>query len=195
MVTWLEHVARWRDCTRCPLAQQRDNIVLARAGMVGGATTGGGLPCDVLVVGEAPGASEDALGQPFVGPAGDLLQQILERALPPGTTYALTNLVACFPREAKQRGDNEPELEEIEACRPRLEEFATIARPRLAILVGKLADDWVQHDAWGRVFGGVAAVDIVHPAHILARLPAVQKRYAVERAIVQVRTAYAGVVQ
>src|SRR3954471_2435855 len=100
MTTWLEHVARWRDCTRCPLSQQRSNIVLAR----------GQVPCDVLFVGEAPGASEDALAQPFCGPAGHLLDQIVERALPPIVSYAMTNLVCCFPREAKAQGDNEPEI-------------------------------------------------------------------------------------
>lgn len=176
-MTWLDHVAKWKDCTACPLCRQRDNIVLAR----------GQVPCDVLFVGEAPGASEDALGRPFVGPAGHLLDQIIERALPPGTRYALTNLVACFPRDAKAEGINEPEVSEIKACRPRLEEFIELCSPRLVVCVGSLASDWLQHDAYGKVCGATA-VDIVHPAAIL-RMPLAQKQMAVQRAIVVLRNA------
>src|SRR5207244_4450732 len=140
MSAWTDHVARWKDCTACPLCQQRDRIVLAR----------GQVPCDVVFVGEAPGASEDVLGQPFVGPAGRLLDQIIERALPAGARFALTNLVACFPREAKARGENMPEVKEILACRPRLLEFIDLCRPKLVVRVGREAGDWVDHDAYGR---------------------------------------------
>src|SRR5678815_494689 len=114
--TWEDHVTKWRDCNECPLCEQRDNIVLAR----------GTLPCDVLLVGEAPGDSENFLGQPFVGPAGCKLDYVIEAAWAKAgsrLTYALTNLVACFPRLAKEAGDNEPTKSEIDACRPRLEEF------------------------------------------------------------------------
>src|SRR4051812_28157858 len=103
MTTWLQHVQRWKDCQRCPLGQQRGRICLTRACKAGDqpGAYGGRLPCDVLFIGEAPGSSEDALGLPFVGPAGDLLDQIKQRALPPETSCAFTNLVACYPREAK----------------------------------------------------------------------------------------------
>lgn len=177
MSAWTDHVAKWKDCQRCPLAQQRSNIVLAR----------GQVPCDVLFVGEAPGASEDALGQPFKGPAGQLLDQVIEHSVSEGIRYALTNLVACFPAEAKARGDNEPEPEEIAACRPRLLEFIRIARPKLIVCVGRLASDFIGHDAYGKV-DGARIVDIVHPAAIL-RMPLAQKGYAVQKAIVTVRNA------
>jgi uracil-DNA glycosylase len=58
----------------------------------------GRLPCDVLFVGEAPGVSEDVLGRPFVGPAGKLLDTIVERALDGQYDCAMTNLVACIPK-------------------------------------------------------------------------------------------------
>ncbi len=183
MTTWLEHVARWKDCDKCPLAQQRSNIVLAR----------GTIPCDVLIIGEAPGASEDALGRPFVGPAGKLLDQIIDRALPSDVTYALTNLVCCLPAEAKARGDNEPELAEIRACRPRLVEFIQLAAPRLVVLVGSLASDHVQHGADGLIHGA-RTLDIVHPAAIL-RMPLAQKNMAVQRCIVQLRCAVESALQ
>lgn len=180
MTTWLEHVARWKDCTACPLCRQRTNIVLAR----------GKVPCDVLFVGEAPGASEDALGLPFVGPAGDMLDQIIERSLPSDTRYAMTNLVACFPSEAKARGDNEPEHEEIVACRPRLVEFIRLAAPKLVVCVGALAWNYVEHNAYGMVIGAekAAVIQIVHPAAIL-RMPLAQKQMAAQKAIVVLRNA------
>lgn len=107
--------------------------------------------------------------------------------------YALTNLVACFPAEAKARGDNEPELSEIRACKPRLKEFFELAHPKLVVCVGSLASDHVEHDSWGRIYGA-RAIDIVHPAHVL-RMPLVQKQMAVQRAIVILRNAVGDVVQ
>ena len=136
----------------------------------------------MLFCGEAPGASEDALGQPFVGPAGKLLDQIIERSLPPTVTHVLTNLVCCFPKEAKASGENEPHTAEIRACRPRLIEFVNLARPRLIVCVGALAADHVDHA------DTVRCADIVHPAAIL-RMPLAQKQMAVQRAIVVIRNA------
>lgn len=188
MSAWTDHVERWKDCTDCPLCQQRDQIVLAR----------GQVPADVVFIGEAPGASEDTIGQPFCGPAGHLLDQIIERSVPPELRYALTNLVACYPREAKERGDNEPEPEEIEACRGRLVEFVRLCRPRVIILVGQLArkwvygasmfraDDRVMQPEWLPKWGILEFVEIVHPAAIL-RMPLVQKQMAAQKAVVQIR--------
>lgn len=65
------HVQEWKGCTLCPLSQGRTRVVLSR----------GKVPCDVLFVGEAPGRSEDVVGQPFVGPAGQLFDKIVERAV------------------------------------------------------------------------------------------------------------------
>jgi uracil-DNA glycosylase len=193
MSEWLDHVTRWRDCTKCSLCEQRSNIVLAR----------GVLPCDVLFVGEAPGASEDALGLPFVGPAGLLLDNPTDENHPGivqaakmrevGLRLAFTNLVCCFPREAKDRGENEPEHEEIMACRPRLEEFIKIANPRLVIRVGRLAWDYVEHNAYGKI-GNARVVDIVHPAAVF-RMPLARKQMAIQRAIVQIRHAVEDLLQ
>lgn len=224
MSEWTDHVARWKDCTDCPLCQQRDQIVLAR----------GQVPADVVFIGEAPGASEDALGMPFVGPAGHLLDGIISNAIPqpaPGMfagmglaedtpwdvahdravelgliseytvwlRYALTNLVACYPREAKGRGDNEPESEEIEACRGRLVEFVRLCRPRLIVLVGQLARRWVygasmfrldataMQPEWLPRWGILEFVEIVHPAAIL-RMPLIQRQMAAQKAAVQIRS-------
>ena len=160
------------------------------------------------MVGEAPGTSEDAIGLPFVGPAGMLMDQIIEMSLPPSVTYALTNLVACFPREAKDRGDNEPTPDEIAACRPRLVEFVRLCQPKLVILVGQLAG-WqipgANHFAtpeeesiglsWippGKV---LEFCDIIHPAAILwstnhrRRMPLAQQQMATQNCIAVIRRA------
>ena len=178
MSTWADHVSRWKDCQACPLCHQRDRICLAR----------GVVPCDVLFIGEAPGASEDAIGQPFVGPAGRLLDQIIERSMYLTATHALTNHVCCFPREAKERGENEPEHNEILACRPRLIEFVNIAQPRLIVCVGSLAAEYINHH------DSVPCVDIVHPAAIL-RMPLAQKQMAAQKTIVVLRRAVEDMLQ
>lgn len=190
MSLWTDHVERWKDCTKCPLAQQRSLICIAR----------GQVPCDVVFIGEAPGPSEDALGLPFKGPAGNLLDQIIERALPSDVRYALTNLVCCFPRDAKTAGDNEPEHDEILACRPRLVEFVRLAMPRLVVLVGALARRYVSGASMFRTDGRseqpewvaegrfLEFCEIVHPAAIL-RMPLAQKNYAVQKNIVVLRRA------
>lgn len=177
MSAWTDHVERWKDCTACPLCSQRDRIVLAR----------GVVPADIVFVGEAPGVSEDTLGLPFMGPAGHLLDDIIDRALPAGTRYAMTNLVACFPQEAKARGENEPDAEDILACRPRLLEFIDLCHPRLVVRVGRLAGDWCEHNAYGKV-RGAEVCDITHPAAIL-RMPLAQKQMAVQRCVVIIRNA------
>ncbi len=192
MGAWTDHVEKWKDCQGCALAQQRSRICLAR----------GVVPCDVLLVGEAPGASEDAIGEPFRGPAGRLLDEIVERALSawqaPGTTgpdynsvtYAMTNLVACFPQEAKARGDNEPERCEILACAGRLAEFVNLAQPRLIVCVGHLAQIYVDHN------DTVKCADIVHPAHILRKeVPLAKKQSMILHATVVLRNAVMDMLQ
>lgn len=190
MSAWTDHVARWDGCIRCPLAHQRDRMCFARSEWPKGADRPNiRVPCDVLFVGEAPGAVEDGLGLPFTGPAGDKLDQVIERALPSDVTYVLTNLVLCFPREAKARGDNEPDRAEILACRPRLIEFANIARPKLTVCVGALAHHYVKDICKGPI------VHIVHPAHVLARMPQAQRGMAFNKCVVQIRSAWDEVLQ
>ncbi len=182
MSLWLDHVERWQHCTECPLCEQRDKIVLAR----------GVLPADVCFVGEAPGDSEDTLGLPFVGPAGHLMDQIIERSVPKDIRYCLTNLVACYPRNAKMAGTNEPEYDEIEACRERLVEFIHIAQPKLLICVGRLASDHIPPER--ELWEGLIYKDVVHPAAIL-RMPAAQKTMATQKCIVIIRNAIEDMLQ
>lgn len=171
----------------------------------------GSLPCDVLFCGEAPGESENVIGQPFVGPAGKLMDYIVARALEdyqaPGTEgpgynsvrWAFTNVVACIPRDPESGGKaGEPTPDEIRACKGRLAEMVAIARPRLVVAVGTLARDWLDGKmmsskrspyaplADAGYSGKVASVD--HPAYIL-RLNVAMKGLAVQRAVVAIRSA------
>lgn len=184
MTTWIEHVNKWKDCQRCPLGQQRDRICFARSEWPHQTAERPNLhlPCDVLFIGEAPGPSEDAAGLPFVGPAGVRMDYIISRAIPSSITFALTNLVLCFPREAKEAGENEPEHGEILACRPRLIEFVNIAQPRLIVRVGKLATRYVNFCTTSHY------VDIVHPAYIV-RLPQIKQYNEMNRCVVQIEEA------
>lgn len=162
MTPFQRHLHRWSDCRACDLCEGRRRVVIAR----------GSVPCDVLFVGEAPGESEDVLGRPFCGPAGQLLDRIISDAFaawPKSVadvgvirySYALTNIVACIPREDDGGKAAEPDPAAIRACAERLQEFVAICRPKLIVRVGALATKWCKPPS------GCSVCDIVHPAAIL----------------------------
>lgn len=153
-----KHYATWSSCNLCPLHAHVCNHVIGS----------GRLPCDVLFVGEAPGEVEDALGKPFIGPAGKILTKIIENVtsrLKKPFTYAITNVVACkpFPKGAPIAAPTE---QSIEACRPRLIEFARLANPRIIIALGKVAE---KHLAVPEIRGQLEPkiVNVWHPSYIL----------------------------
>lgn len=171
MTPYQEHYAKWSGCTACELHKGRGKIVLAR----------GKVPCDILFIGEAPGESEDALGVPFIGPAGKLLDQIISKSgIESLYRIAFTNLVACFPEEQKRDGTNAPPDKCIRACEQRLKEFVRIAQPKVIVNVGDLAHRASTNGGQAR-FAEYAEdgspywlegklmhfIDIVHPAAIL----------------------------
>lgn len=189
MTPWKKHIATWTACTRCNLCNQRDKICLGR----------GALPCDVLFVGEAPGTSENDLGYPFAGPAGHTLNEWVAYALgceviEIGTQEiktAYTNLVACFPAEAKVTGDHQPEPEEIKACENRLKEFVGMCKPklRLVVCVGALPSKWVQKMRVGLGLGDIKLIHITHPTAILSEKTLMKKDMLAQMAKVTLATA------
>lgn len=144
----------------------------------------GDVPCDVAFLGESPGPSENALGKPFVGPAGHLLDYIVEQAVPEGVRCGFANLVACMPRDDDGRKALNPSDEQVLACQPRLVELVKILDPRLIVCVGKLAEDWTdpkyRHGA--KFHRAIPRISITHPAAILRATVAV-KDLLVQRAI------------
>lgn len=178
------HVEKWTGCEDCHLSRRRHRMAFVR----------GTVPCDVLFLGEAPGASEDVLGRPFVGPAGKLLDQIIARAVPEGVTYAMTNLVCCIPLDEDGSKTTEPDHDAVMACAPRLVEFVTIAKPRLIVMVGACADKYVVLEGEGgyrnsvKLPGKMKRARIDHPAAIL-RANVAQRGLMIQRASVVISTA------
>ncbi len=120
----LEELAREvRACQRCALAAHRTHAVVYR-----GSTRPG-----VVFVGEAPGAAEDAVGIPFVGRSGKLLDAAVERLGPALGEYGVLNLLKCRPPE------NRFDPAAARACRPYLDRQLTLLRPRLLVPLGARA--------------------------------------------------------
>lgn len=166
---------KWKDCQQCHLKLTRSRVVLAR----------GKVPCDVLFTGEGPGHSEDALGQPFVGPAGHLLDQIVAQSVPDTVRVGFCNLVCCIPLDEDGEKAVEPFAEEISACSDRLREFVKMCAPRMLVSVGQLPKRWLPKlvpDYKGKT------CDIMHPSAML-RQPSLQQSFAVRRAVVVLSTA------
>ena len=114
--------AEVRGCTRCPLHRGRTNAV-----------PGEGNPLsDVLLVGEGPGAREDATGRPFVGPAGQLLEELLRAIGWAREDVFIANVVKCRPP-----GNRDPEPDEIEACAPYLDRQEDALDPAVIVTLGR----------------------------------------------------------
>jgi DNA polymerase len=109
-------------CTRCPLHRNRTNGV-----------PGEGNPIsDVLLVGEGPGAREDATGRPFVGPAGQLLNELLRSVGWAREDVFIANVVKCRPP-----GNRDPEPEEIGACAGYLDRQEAALDPAVIVTLGR----------------------------------------------------------
>jgi uracil-DNA glycosylase family 4 len=120
-----------RDCPRCKLCATRTQTVF-----------GVGVEnAPLMVVGEGPGADEDAQGEPFVGRAGKLLDQMLLAIGRSRTenTY-IANVVKCRPP-----GNRDPEADEVEACRPYLDRQIELIRPKLIVGLGRTAAQRLLH--------------------------------------------------
>lgn len=112
------------ECQACGLRKGCRQVVISR-GNPGGR---------VMLVGEGPGAQEDAQGKVFVGPAGQLLDKILAAAeLPPEDVY-ITNVVKCRPP-----GNRLPKADETKCCLPWLERQIDLVAPQLIVCLGALA--------------------------------------------------------
>lgn len=155
-------------CTACGLCRDRRQAV---PGV-------GDENADWLFIGEGPGAEEDARGEPFVGQAGRLLDAMLAAVdLKRGENVYIANAVKCRPP-----GNRTPEAEEMAACRPFLKRQIALLRPKLIVLLGRVAMQAVLNEeralgaSRGKLFeyrDGELVVPVIvtyHPAYLLRNL-------------------------
>ncbi|MEY4593270.1 MAG: hypothetical protein RIR18_2165 [Pseudomonadota bacterium] len=152
------------NCRSCALCEHRNQAVLGV----------GDLHPDWLFVGEGPGAEEDAKGEPFVGQAGKLLDNMLAAlSIKRGQGVYIANAVKCRPQ-----GNRTPEHGEMAACRPFLEKQIAWLKPKMIILLGRAAVHSVlkEDKALGTLrqqrfeYQGIPAVVTYHPAYLLRNL-------------------------
>ena len=158
---WPELKAMVRDCTACKL----------RAGCTQTVFGVGDEKANWLFVGEGPGADEDAQGEPFVGQAGKLLDNMLAAIkLKRGNNVYIANIVKCRPP-----ANRTPEAEEIATCLPYLQRQIELIQPKLIVALGKTAaTSLLGRDATlGSLRGtlhdyrGVPLLITYHPAYLL----------------------------
>jgi uracil-DNA glycosylase family 4 len=161
---WDTLIDRIRHCTACRLCQGRKQAV---PGV-------GDRRAEWLFVGEGPGAEEDARGEPFVGQAGRLLDNMLASiGLARGDNVYIANAVKCRPPNNRT-----PEAEEIAACHPYLERQISLIAPRLIIALGRpaaqaLLDREVKIGAargQTHARNGIPVIVTYHPAYLLRNL-------------------------
>jgi len=163
--TWEQLTDAVAHCTACKLHATRTQGVLGV----------GDRNADWLIVGEAPGADEDAQGEPFVGQAGKLLDAMLASiGLRRDDNVYITNVLKSRPP-----GNRNPEPDEVAACRPYLLAQIELIRPKLILALGRFAvqslldTDEAIARLRGRVhqFQNVPLVVTYHPAYLLRNLP------------------------
>lgn len=164
------NTAQIRGCTRCSeLARTRTQTVFGV----------GNIDAELCFVGEAPGADEDRLGEPFVGAAGQLLDKIIVACKLQRSDVYICNVLKCRPP-----GNRVPTPEETANCRPFLEEQLTILRPKFICALGATAARWLTNSpdsvAIGKLRGrfhswnGIPVLCTYHPSYLL-RNPAAKK--------------------
>ena len=182
-VSLKKHWQTWNDCQRCSLCKTRDHLaVLYRWHRPLGKTDQAfepSVPADVLFIGEAPGESEDLTGHPFTGPSGGYLSRTIRDAQENTNTHTLkilfTNILACIPLNGTEV--RPPNPSEVEACRPRLEEFIVSTQPTAIVAVGKIASRYFPHGfkkAFKTFWFVEHTLEIIHPAALLRSLPSMR---------------------
>jgi DNA polymerase len=165
-------------CTKCKLSKGRNTIVFGS----------GDAETRLMIIGEGPGEEEDRQGKPFVGRAGQLLTDIIEKGLKiPRADVFIANVLKCRPPQNRN-----PEPDEILACQPFLERQIDVIQPRVIVGLGKFAGQWLLKTAEpisrirGRVgeYKGIKVIPTYHPAFLL-RNPAAKKEVWEDMKLVQ----------
>ena len=161
---WIPLKAAVSGCTKCSLHQTRTQTVFGV----------GDENADWMLVGEAPGAEEDRQGEPFVGQAGRVLDNMLAAiGLSRKKNVYIANVLKCRPP-----GNRDPKPEEAEQCTPYLLQQIALIKPKLIVAMGRhAAQTLLKSDASiarmrGRVhsYAGVPLIVTYHPAYLLRTL-------------------------
>jgi len=166
---WPALEAQVSACTACKLCSTRTQTVFGV----------GDRQAEWMLVGEAPGENEDKQGEPFVGQAGKLLDNMLASlGLARGRNVFIANVLKCRPP-----GNRNPELDEVAQCEPYLKRQIALVRPRLIVVLGRIAAQSLLRTTTpisklrGSVhsYEGIPVVVTYHPAYLL-RTPADKAR-------------------
>lgn len=158
----LQH--QYSTCQKCPkLCQSRTKVVF-----------GNGNPnAKILFIGEAPGATEDKLGIPFCGASGKILQELLATINLTREDIFITNTILCHPENNRN-----PEKEEINNCKERLDQLITIMQPKVIVTIGNFATHRILNKTGITQLRGkihptiinnqeIIVIPIIHPANYL----------------------------
>ncbi len=157
-----------RACTRCALHEKRQQTVFSR----------GDPFAELVFVGEGPGADEDAQGEPFVGPAGQLLDKMVAAMGYRRDQVYIANIVKCRPPSNRK-----PEPEEMASCMPFLSQQLGFVKPRVLVALGATAVQGLcgttegitrLRGKWKLYKGSIPIMPTFHPAYLL-RNPAAKR--------------------
>ena len=149
-----------RQCRACSLAEGRTNVVFGE----------GNIHAEVMFIGEAPGATEDQLGRPFVGKAGQFLDDMLEIIHLDRSQFYITNICKCRPP-----GNRDPLNVEQECCIGFLRKQVALLRPKIIVCLGRIAAMQLikpdfkitrEHGQWFDK-AGVRMMAMYHPSALL----------------------------
>ena len=163
MLTWEELEQNCLQCTRCGLCQTRSNVVFGV----------GPKNADVMFIGEGPGEQEDLKGEPFVGAAGKLLDDMLSIIDLGRHNCYIANIVKCRPP-----GNRDPQENEQDACIGYLRNQVALIQPKIIVCLGRVAAKRLidpdfritrEHGTW-ICRNGIWMTAIYHPSALLRDL-------------------------
>ena len=163
MVTWESLEQTCANCSKCALCQSRNNVVFGV----------GQKAADIMFIGEGPGEQEDLKGEPFVGAAGKLLDDMLSIIDLDRKNCYIANIVKCRPP-----GNRDPKEEEQDACIEYLRNQVALIRPKIIVCLGRIAAMRIirpdyritrEHGVWVQK-NGIWMTAIYHPSALLRDL-------------------------
>jgi DNA polymerase len=160
-------------CVKC--ASSRKNVVFGV----------GSIDAQLMFVGEAPGADEDAQGEPFVGRAGELLTKIIQAMGLQRSDVYIANILKCRPDTPGQTsGNRKPTPDEMTTCIPYLHEQIDLIQPRVLVALGATAIEGLLGKTMGimklrgnwKTYRGTSLMPTFHPAYLLRNQAMTEKR-------------------